>query len=194
MKTKSTLLLILSLTFGTVNAQDLIINNAGDEIEAKVLEITSSEIKYKRFDNLDGPVITLAKSEVLLIKYENGTKDVFQNQAEQSSSADNETNQEDLRMKGMRDAERYYTGRNSGAGWTAAATILTTPIIGLIPAAAISSAEPADRNLNYPDAKLMENYEYSQAYKEQAHKTKKKKVWTSYGIGSGVWLILILLL
>ena len=131
---------------------------------------------------------------MLLIKYENGTKDVFQNQAEESSSAATETSQQNLRIKGMQDADRYYTGQNSGSGWTAAATILTSPLIGLIPAAAISSAEPADRNLNYPDAKLMENYEYSKAYKEQAHKTKKKNVWTSYGIGSGVWLLLILLL
>lgn len=194
MKTKSILLFILSLSFSSISAQDVIINNTGDEIQAKVLEITSSEIKYKRYDNLDGPTITIAKSEVLLIKYENGSKDVFQNQADGNSSTSIQTAKEDLRMKGMRDAERYYTGQNSGAGWTAAATILTTPVIGLIPAAAVSSAEPSDRNLNYPDAKLMENYEYSQAYKEQAHKTKKKKVWTSYGIGSGVWLLLILLL
>lgn len=194
MKTKSILLFILSLSFSSISAQDVIINNTGDEIQAKVLEITSSEIKYKRYDNLDGPTITIAKSEVLLIKYENGTKEVFQNQANGNSSTSVQTAKEDLRMKGMRDAERYYTGQNSGAGWTAAATILTTPVIGLIPAAAVSSAEPSDRNLNYPDAKLMENYEYSQAYKEQAHKTKKKKVWTSYGIGSGVWLLLILLL
>lgn len=194
MQNKIFLALGLVLSMLPLSAQDVIINNTGDEIQAKVLEITSSEIKYKRYDNLDGPTITIAKSEVLLIKYENGTKDVFQNQADGNSSTSVQAAKEDLRMKGMRDAERYYTGQNSGAGWTAAATILTTPIIGLIPAAAVSSAEPADRNLDYPDAKLMENYEYSQAYKQQAHKIKKKKVWTSYGIGSGVWLLLILLL
>ncbi|HAQ70453.1 MAG TPA: hypothetical protein DCR48_05710, partial [Flavobacteriales bacterium] len=94
MKTKSILLFILSLTFGSISAQDVIINNTGDEIQAKVLEISSSEIKYKRYDNLDGPIITIAKSEVLLIKYENGTKDVFQNQAEESSSAATETSQQ----------------------------------------------------------------------------------------------------
>lgn len=194
MKNQSIFLVILSLVCSSLSAQDIIINKEGDEIKAKVLEITSAEIKYKRFDNQDGPIFTLSKAEVLLIRYENGTKDVFQNQAEESSNVKAQSSEQDLRMKGMRDSQRYYTGQNSGAGWTAAATILTTPIIGLIPAAAVSSAEPAERNLNYPDAKLMENYEYAKAYKDQAHKTKKKKVWTSYGVGSGVWLLLILLL
>lgn len=194
MKNRSIFLFVLSLVCSSLSAQDVIINKEGDEIKAKVLEITSAEIKYKRYDNQDGPIFTLSKTDVFLIKYENGTKDVFHNPAEKSSNAKQQSGEQDLRKKGMRDSQRYYTGQNSGAGWTAAATILTSPIFGLIPAAVVSSAEPAERNLNYPDAKLMENYEYAKAYKEQAHKTKKKKVWTSYGISSGVWLLLILLL
>lgn len=194
MNIKTILLFSFLLALGRANAQDLIIKNAGDEIKAKVLEITSTEIKYKRYDNPDGPIIALAKSDVLLIRYENGTKEIFQNKSEQRSTKEEQTNEEDLRLKGVRDAQRYYIGQNSGAGWTAATTILISPLIGLIPGAAIASAEPTDRNLNYPDPKLMENYEYRQAYKDQAHKTKKKKVWTTYGMSSGVWLVLILLL
>ena len=37
-----------------VNAQDIIVLKDGNMIEAKVTEISSSEIRYKRFDNLDG--------------------------------------------------------------------------------------------------------------------------------------------
>ena len=40
----------------------------------------------------------------------------------------------------------------------------------------------------------MKDRTYYPAYVEQAHKTKKRKVWTNFGIGSGVWLLLVLLL
>ena len=58
-------------------AQDVITLLNGDEIYAKVIEISSTEIRYKRFDNLDGPTIVIQKSEVFAINYENGTRDVI---------------------------------------------------------------------------------------------------------------------
>ena len=75
---KKLILLFLLLTgMFSVNAQDIITLKNGDEIKAKVTEISSSEIKYKRFDNLEGPTIVIAKSEVFVIKYENGTREVI---------------------------------------------------------------------------------------------------------------------
>jgi hypothetical protein len=58
-------------------AQDVLIRRNGDEIATKVLEITLSEIKYKRFDNLEGPTFSILKADVFMIKYENGTKETF---------------------------------------------------------------------------------------------------------------------
>ena len=60
-----------------VNAQDLIILRDGNTIEAKVMEITPSEVKYRRFDNLNGPTIVIPKNSVLSIRYENGVVDVI---------------------------------------------------------------------------------------------------------------------
>jgi len=60
-------------------SQDIIILKNGDEIKSKVLEINTSEIKYKKFDNADGPTFTMAKQDVFMIKYPNGSKDVFNN-------------------------------------------------------------------------------------------------------------------
>ena len=68
-------LLLLVNSFAA--AQDIIIQNNGTEILAKVLEIKPDEVKYLRFDNQTGPTYTINKSEVFMIKYENGTKDVF---------------------------------------------------------------------------------------------------------------------
>jgi len=63
----------------TIKAQDKITLKNGEEINAKVLEITESEVKFKKADNLTGPTRIIYKSEVFCIKYENGTKDVFGN-------------------------------------------------------------------------------------------------------------------
>lgn len=51
---------------------DNIVMQNGSEIRAKVVEITPSEVKYKRCDHLTGPTITVAKSEIFLIQYANG--------------------------------------------------------------------------------------------------------------------------
>ena len=58
-------------------SQDILTKKTGDDIKAKVLEVTTTEVKYKKFDNLNGPVFSILKSELLLIRYENGSKDVF---------------------------------------------------------------------------------------------------------------------
>ena len=71
------LLILISFLALEIKAQDLIILRNGDEVQSKVLEISTLEIKYKRFDNPEGPIYTIEKSEVFLIKYQNGTKDVF---------------------------------------------------------------------------------------------------------------------
>lgn len=60
-------------------SQDVIIKVVGDSIKAKVLEISSTEIKYKKFDNLNGPTYSALKSEIYMIRYENGSRDVITN-------------------------------------------------------------------------------------------------------------------
>ena len=60
-----------------VYGQDNIILKNGSEIRAKVLEVSPGQIKYRRQDNPDGPLYTTGTSDVLLINYANGTKDVL---------------------------------------------------------------------------------------------------------------------
>ena len=60
-----------------IYAQDIIIKKNGEEIKTKVDEIGATDIKYKKFENATGPSYTIPKSEVFIIKYENGTKDIF---------------------------------------------------------------------------------------------------------------------
>ena len=58
-------------------AQDIITKKDGTDIKAKVLEVNENEVKYRRYDYLDGPIFTMLKSEILIVRYENGTTDVF---------------------------------------------------------------------------------------------------------------------
>lgn len=183
----------LATIFTLINcySQDLITKRNSEDIQAKVIEVTTTEIKYKKFDNQNGPTFTLLKSDVLMIRYENGSKDII-NESQNTSSTNSSSS--DMALKGKQDAITNYKGKKSGAGWTAATTIVLSPLFGLIPAVACASSEPSDNNLNYKEPELMKNNTYNQAYTKQAHKTKKKKVWTNFGIASGAWILLILLL
>jgi hypothetical protein len=60
-----------------MRSQDNIITKNGDEIKSKVIKIGSTEIEYKKLENLNGPAYSILKSEVFMIKYENGTKDII---------------------------------------------------------------------------------------------------------------------
>lgn len=184
-----------------LNAQDLITRKTGEDIQAKVLEISPTEVKYKRFDNQSGPTYILPVADILIIRYENGTKDLFnQASAGQNAPAPAATVQTDtaakfigdLRLRGEQDAQEYYFGKQSGSGWTAFVTVLTSPLFGLIPATACASAEPQDKNLSYPNPELMKEYDYKNAYTQKAHKIKKRQVWSGYGLGSVMWLVLLL--
>jgi len=59
------------------SAQDTIVKRNGNNILSKIIEISETEVKYKKFDFQDGPNFIENKSEIQLIKYSNGTKDEF---------------------------------------------------------------------------------------------------------------------
>ncbi len=60
-----------------MNAQDKIYLTNGDEIKAKIEEISETEIKYHLWDNQGGPMRSLSVGNVFMIVYENGQKEVF---------------------------------------------------------------------------------------------------------------------
>jgi len=89
MKTIYTIILFLVvIPFSKMYAQDVIVLKSGDEISAVVNEIGIDVIKYKKFDNQTGPIYNVEKSQVFMIKYQNGTKDVF-NQVPENKVAEN---------------------------------------------------------------------------------------------------------
>lgn len=73
-------IVLLFLLVKTITAQDVIILNDNTTILSKVLEVNSSEVKYKKHSNLNGPIYTLSKEKIVAINYENGEKETFRNQ------------------------------------------------------------------------------------------------------------------
>jgi hypothetical protein len=68
---------------------DKILLRTGQEIEAKVIEIGTQEIKYKNCSNLEGPTISILKNDVFMITYSNNTKEVFKETPIKSTSQSN---------------------------------------------------------------------------------------------------------
>ena len=69
--------LFLLCIAGRVMAQDVIVKKDQSTVMSKVLEITNTEIKYKNWNNLDGPTYSISRSEVANINYENGEVESF---------------------------------------------------------------------------------------------------------------------
>jgi hypothetical protein len=60
-----------------VFSQDTIFFVKQYQYVVKVIEIEDSKVKYRKFDNLEGPLYSVAKNEILSIHYSNGTRDTF---------------------------------------------------------------------------------------------------------------------
>lgn len=78
--------LFLLCIAGMAIAQDVIVMKDRSTIMSKVLEITSTEIKYKKWNNQDGPTYSINCSEVVSINYENGEVESFSNLTNQPNT------------------------------------------------------------------------------------------------------------
>ena len=189
---KTNLFILLFLVVNFCYAQDVIVLKNGDEINAIVQEVGTEEVKYKKYGT-DVPVYKVLIEDIFMIKYENGTKDVF-------DPAENETKIEPVKLvsseglfeRGEVDAKMYYTCNKCVAGGTFLSTFVLGGLIGLIPAVIITSSEPKTINLNLPSNAMINSSAYMMGYSEQALRVKNKKVWSTFGIALGVRILIIL--
>ncbi|PRY12001.1 hypothetical protein CLV24_109126 [Pontibacter ummariensis] len=206
---KQTLLTLLVFLFSvaTLAAQDIIMKRTGEKLEAKVLEISPTEIKYKQYDRLEGPTYILPKSEVAVIQYANNTSEAFALEdttppasvaskpalSEMITEASSGTSNLAIYAKGQSDATAFYDGYQA-AGTGTLVSSLVNPLFGLIPAVACSVTTPKKHNLDAPNHELLEQPDYVSGYRKQARKIKSGKVWKNWGIGLGVNILLAVIL
>jgi len=201
-----------------VFSQDVIVlKNSGDRIQAKIIDVGENDVKYKKFDNQDGPTYTISKVDIDMILYINGSKDVFIEEPDNKDStttnnATNETNAltpsavntvntvkpstntaEYLFRQGQKDASIYYWGYRNAASSTFLVSMIATPIGGLIPALACSLTTPHGRYLTCPNRELINNNDYYAGYTLKAKKIKATRVWISWGAACGIWTLFFLL-
>ncbi|HMK07320.1 MAG TPA: hypothetical protein VK476_07300 [Flavobacterium sp.] len=80
---KKQLILVVSFIFicSISFSQDVIVLRENNiEFKVKVTEVTNEFIKYKKWENLDGPIYNLSISSIARIKYKNGQEDTFNNE------------------------------------------------------------------------------------------------------------------
>ncbi|MFN7911924.1 MAG: hypothetical protein ACK5QC_08855 [Bacteroidota bacterium] len=196
--------LVLMIGFIGINlkAQDTLFLRNSSKVVVKLSEITPTQLKYKRFDNMEGPNYAINKSEVDYVIFANGLKEQFEltsynnsnnntstqpiiNNAPSSQNSNNQIENygdEQTELKGRIDARRYYT-HNGGAIGTGVTSFFCGPVCGLIPAIAINNNEPKDENLGMPVPEK-KDYRYKLGYKQEAYKIKRRKNWIAYGVGS----------
>ncbi|RIJ41700.1 hypothetical protein [Pontibacter oryzae] len=199
--------LLLLLVIPVSLAQDIIMKRSGEKIEAKVLEITPTEVKYKRHASPDGPVYTVLKNDISVIQYADNTSESFEitdvaqpiatTQPIESSTPvvlpSSAGNNVDLYAKGQSDAITYYDGYKPASTGTLVTSLLS-PLIGLIPAVACSATTPRDHSLDAPSHELLAQPNYKTGYKKRARKIKSGKVWKNWAIGLGVNVVLAVLI
>lgn len=77
-------LLSVAFALGLVictNAQDVIYKCDKSSIQCKVIKISKSEIEYKKWTNIDGPIYSIDVEDVIRIDYQNGESEIFTNSA-----------------------------------------------------------------------------------------------------------------
>ena len=71
------LFVLLCAGFSFAAAQDLITTRRGEDIQAKVMEVGIATVKYIKTSNPDGPVYTVPRGDILMIRFANGEKELF---------------------------------------------------------------------------------------------------------------------
>ena len=78
MKIRKCLFVIAFLaSLNSIKAQDSIFKTNGEVIVSKIMEVTPTEVKYKRINFQDGPTYVEFKEGISKIRYSNGTVDDF---------------------------------------------------------------------------------------------------------------------
>ena len=70
------ILALLIMSFAS-QAQDTIIFRNGDELRVKVTEVSDTQLKYQLWDNQTGPIYVKNVSDIFMVKYKGGFKEVY---------------------------------------------------------------------------------------------------------------------
>lgn len=192
------LLLLLRLAPAATQAPaaptDVLLRTDGTEVPGRVLTITPLEVRYLPPAGAD--TLRLPVADVFLVRYANGTREMLHPVAPAAAapqlSNDLLPGLSDAQRRALarRDASRGYTDR--GPFWGAlGATLYGGPLLGIVGPACIAPHAVAAHQLGAPRPELLTDPAYNDAYRSEAQHRKRGRAWGGYGVGVGVWVLLI---
>lgn len=162
--------------------QDVITFKDGEQVECKIIEVGVTEIKYNKYPPSESsPLYVVKKSEVFMIKYEDGTTDLFKAPSNEEDVSKILPQNQNACIKGEKDALKYHKPeRNILLG-------LGFGVFGIIGVAVLNDPRPPDL-ARIPEPKLVNDAIYLSCYKKRAH----KKNMNSAVLGTLVSAVIIL--
>ena len=94
-------------------AQDIIITNDAKKIDAKILEVSTTEIRYKELDNLDGPIFILRADEINSIIYANGKVVLYNKRNDELDTSEHEKKEAEAVAKANNFGELFGRTENT---------------------------------------------------------------------------------
>ena len=82
---KCKLVILFSAVCSYCMAKDVIVTKDAQQIEARITEVSDSEVKYKKVNNLNGPTFVITTDKISTVVYENGEIQTFQSETENVS-------------------------------------------------------------------------------------------------------------
>ncbi|WP_345161031.1 hypothetical protein [Pontibacter saemangeumensis] len=187
---RNLMIIMLTLVLQGAVAQDYIVKLNGDEIPARVLEVTLEDVVYHHPDSTETLTSRIPKAEVFMIRFENGTKEVFtQNLPENDTATAGVLSPVELHQLGTQDAIQYYKG--NGVMWGSAASTAVVFPYGLAGAVILGIMPPDVHPDKVSDPALLAYPEYVMGYEKQAKKKRRRKALAGAGIGSAVAVTVI---
>jgi hypothetical protein len=194
---------------------DVIKLKDGGQIACYIINVTDIAIEYTAAYKSNNIVYSQPLSTVVSINYKDGSVRNFinpnntqnnsyyyqpnasptdyQNSNLESSIQLSPISAEVAYFAGQKDARLFYTKYKGAGTGTFLVSLLLGPILGLIPAIACSSIPPSIMRLDIPVKELSKDPNYLMGYKAGAKKQKNRKVWTNFGIGSGIAVMLLII-
>jgi len=198
-------------------SQDIIPLHDSTRIEAKLISITPQEVRYKEFSYQDGPTIVLQRSEVYKVRYPNGQERIIHLSKNTPVAANpdaeyvaptvtgtpkltprdpdyyqNRTPEERAIMfeAGEQEAHDFYTGSATKLG-VGIATFVGGGVGGIL-VGSIAFITPPDIDLHpVSNPALRRDPDFRNGYQQEAHRKKRGKVASGFGLGMGTLVALI---
>lgn len=93
---------------------------------------------------------------------------------------------DNMYLRGMSDAQKYYYKYRGTGTVTSAATVILSPMGGLVTAVLISGREPAPESWVVPNTDFLKDADYREGYAKQAKLKRARNAWRNWAITTAI--------